>query len=157
MKTKIVQLIIAGTLIVGSMGLLKAQPLLAQPSRPNQPNSSQDFILPYKGSWTGKLQYVGFQGQMLLYIDPSGDLYGSFESNDGSKFAQISGNHQGNAFHMVFTPPPSSSYQGEGSEPYTVDATAKLESLNHFVISVPGQTGHPQSYIFDRKIESSDR
>lgn len=153
MKTQTAQLFIAGMLMVGSIGLLRSQPILSQPSRPSSPNASQGFILPYKGSWTGTLQYVGFQGQMLLYIDPSGDLYGSFESNDGNKFAQISGNHRGNAFHMVFTPPPSSSYLGEGSKPYTLDATAKLESLNRFVISVPGRTGHTQSYVFERKVE----
>ena len=158
MKMQTLKLFIAGMLITGSIELLQSQPLLSVPSQSNQPNTAdKNFILPYKGSWTGKLQYVGFQGQMLLYIDPSGDLYGSFESNTGSKFAQISGDHRGNAFHMVFTPPPGSSFYGKDAEPYTFDASAKLVSLNRFVISVPGHTGHPQSYIFDRKVESRAR
>jgi hypothetical protein len=147
---------VSGLLLIGIIGLLQPQLMLSQPRRANQSKAFKGIMLPYKGSWTGTLQYVGFQGQMLLYIDLSGRLYGSFESNDGSRFAQISGDHSGNLFHLIFTPPPGSSYMGEGSEPYNVNATAKLEGMNRFAISVPGQTGHPQSYTFERKVDSNN-
>jgi hypothetical protein len=148
MNTKHTKLVLAGVLIIGCIGLLRSPPILAQPSRPNQSTAIRNL---YQGSWIGKLQYVGFQGQMLLFIDASGKLYGSFESDDGSRFAQISGTHRGSAFHLTFTPTPGSSYLGDSSEPYTVNANAKWEGVNRFVVGVPGSTGHPQSYIFERK------
>lgn len=147
MKLQHTKLVLAGVLMMGCLGLLP-QPSLSQPSGSAQPTTSKDS---YRGSWTGRLQYVGFQGQMLLFVDGAGKLYGSFESDDGDRFAQISGTHSGNAFHLTFTPTPGSSYLGDGSEPYTVNATATWDGGNRFILGVPGSTGHPQSYIFERK------
>ena len=148
MKLQHTKLVLAGVLMMEWIGLLRSQPVLSQPSRPAQSTTIRDT---YQGSWTGRLQYVGFQGQMLLFMDRSGKLYGSFESDDGDRFAQISGTHRGNTFHLTFTPTPGSSYLGDSSEPYTVNATAKWEGGNRFTLVVLGSTGHPQSYDFDRK------
>lgn len=148
MKLRRTKLILVGVLMMGWVGVLRSQPVLSQPSNPAQSTAIRDT---YQGSWTGRLQYVGFQGQMLLFMDRSSNLFGSFESDDGERFAQISGTHRGNAFHLTFTPTPGSSYFGDSSEPYTVDVTARLEGGNRFVLEVPGSTGHPQSYIFERK------
>jgi hypothetical protein len=88
---------------------------------------------------------------MLVFIDPSGNLYGSLESNDGENFAQISGHYLNNAFHIIFTPPPDSINQFGTSEPYILDATATWEQgMRQFVISAPTRTGHSQLYIFER-------
>lgn len=136
--------------MMGCIGSVRSQPIFAQPSRSAPSTTIRNL---YYGSWTGKLQYVGFQGQMLLFIDASNKLYGSFESDDGNKFAQISGTHSGNAFHLTFTPAPGTSYAGDRSEPYTVDATAKWKGVDRFVVEVPGSTDHPQYYIFERKTQ----
>jgi hypothetical protein len=148
MKLQRAKLFLAGVLMISGIGLLRSQPIVAQPSRSAPSTTIRNL---YYGSWTGKLQYVGFQGQMLLFIDASNRLYGSFESNDGNKFAQISGTHSGDAFRFTFTPALGTSYLGDSSEPYTVDATAKWKGVDRFVVEVPGSTGHPQYYIFDRK------
>ncbi|MBN3877303.1 hypothetical protein [Nostoc sp. JL23] len=148
MKVQHTKLVLAGLLIMGCIGLLRSLPVLSQPSTPTQSTAIRET---YQGSWTGRLQYVGFQGQMLLFIDKSGKLYGSFESDDGDRFAQISGTHRGNAFHLTFTPTPDSSYLGNSSEPYIVNAIATWKGGNRFILGVPGSTGHPQSYIFERK------
>ncbi|MEH2160486.1 MAG: hypothetical protein V7K38_05445 [Nostoc sp.] len=94
---------------------------------------------------------VGSQGQILVFIDPAGKLYGSLKSNDGENFAQISGSHRGSKFHLVFTPPPSSLNQFGTASPYTVDATAKWEQgVSRFVISAPTGTGHSQLCTFEK-------
>ena len=156
MKLQHLKLVLAGVLMMGGFGLLRSQPTLAQPSGSAQSTAIKNS---YQGSWTGQLEYVGFQGQILLFIDKSGKLYGSFESDDGDRFAQISGTHRGNVFHLTFTPTPGSSYVGDSSssKPYTVNATAEWEGGNRFSFGVPGSTGHSQSYIFERKQQPSNR
>lgn len=141
-------------LVISVVGLLQPQPMRSQSLRPNQPTAPKSHVLCYQGSWTGTLQYVGFQGQMLLYIDPAGRSSGSFLENEGNRFAQISGYHSGNMFYVVFTPPLGSNYMSEGTEPYTINAIAKIDGVNRFEFGVPGHTGHPQSYTFERKVNS---
>ena len=151
MKTRTTKRLIAGILTIGTIGLLRSQPLFALPISQAQPNPSQDYVVPYEGSWTGTFRTVGSQGQILVFIDPSGKLYGTLKSNDGENFAQISGYHHGSTFHMVFTPPPSSLNQFGTASPYTVDATAQWEQgVRRFVISGPTRTGHSQLYTFER-------
>ncbi|BAY50546.1 hypothetical protein SAMD00079811_81750 (plasmid) [Scytonema sp. HK-05] len=151
MKTGTIKRLIAGTLTIGMIGRLRSQPLFALPVSQAQRNPSQDYVLPYRGSWTGTFRTVGSQGQILVFIDPSGKLYGSLKSNDGENFAQISGYHRGSTFHMVFTPPPSSLNQFGTASPYTVDGTAEWEQgVRRFVISAPTRTGHSQLYTFER-------
>jgi hypothetical protein len=152
MKTLTTKRLIAGILTIGMMGVLLEKPLGALPVSQAQPTPSVDGQLPYRGSWTGSFRTVGSMGQLLVFIDPSGKLYGSLKSNDGENFAQISGYHRGNTFHMIFTPPPSSVNQKGIASPYTVDATAKWEQgMSRFVIEAPTRTGHWQSYTFERK------
>ncbi|HEY9844896.1 MAG TPA: hypothetical protein V6D03_01745 [Candidatus Caenarcaniphilales bacterium] len=151
MKRQITNRLIAGMLAIGMIGLLRSQQLFALPVSQAQPNSSKDYVLSYRGGWTGTFRTVGSQGQMLVFIDPSGKLYGSLKSNDGKNFAQISGYHRGSMFHIVFTPPPSSLNQFGTASPYTVDATSKWDQgVSRFVISAPTRTGHSQLYTFER-------
>lgn len=151
MKTLTTKRLIAGIFTIGLMGLLRAQPLGALPVSQAQPNPLRDSVLSYRGSWTGSFRTVGSMGQMLVFIDPSGKLYGSLKSNDGENFAQISGYHRGDTFHMIFTPPPSSVNQFGTASPYTVDATAKWEQgVSRFVLEAPTRTGHSQLYTFER-------
>jgi hypothetical protein len=90
-------------------------------------------------------------GQMLVFIDPRGKVYGSLKSNDGENYAQISGYHRGNTFHLIFTPPPSSLNQFGSDNPDTVDATAQWEQgVSRFVIQASTRTGHSQLYTFER-------
>ena len=151
MRTQTTKRLITGMLTIGMIGLLRSQPLFALPVSQAQPNPSQDYVVPFGGSWTGTFRTVGSQGQILVFIDPSGKLYGSLKSDDGENFAQISGYHRGSTFHMVFTPPPSSLNQFGTASPYTVDATAEWEQgVRRFVISAPTRTGHSQLYTFER-------
>lgn len=157
MKTLTTKRLIAGILTLGMMGLLPAQPIGALQVSQAGANSSGNSVLSYRGSWTGTFRTVGSMGQMLVFIDPSGQLYGSLKSNDGENFAQISGYHRGNTFHMIFTPPPSSVNQFGTASPYTVDATAKWEQgVSRFVIEAPTRTGHSQLYRFERLSERSN-
>jgi len=90
---------------------------------------------------------LGGDGQVQLYINPAGNLFGSVASNDGSKFSQISGKHRNYAFHIVFTPPPGISGQSGNS---VVDASAEWQS-NPERFTVSGEAvGHPYSYTFKR-------
>ncbi|MEH2369800.1 MAG: hypothetical protein V7K75_25375 [Nostoc sp.] len=155
MKTRTTKRLIGGILTIGMIGLLHSQPLFALTVSQAQPNPSQDYVLSYRGSWTGTFRTVGSQGQILVFIDPAGKLYGSLKSNDGENFAQISGYHRGSKFHLVFTPPPSSLNQFGTATPYTVDATAKWEQgVSRFVISAPTRTGHSQLYTFEKSIDN---
>jgi hypothetical protein len=157
MKTLTTKRSIAFILTIGMMGVLLEQPLGALPISQAQPNPSVDGQLPYRGSWTGSFRTVGSMGQLLVFIDPRGKLYGSLKSDDGENFAQISGYHRGNTFHMIFTPPPSSVNQFGTASPYTVDATAKWEQgMSRFVIEAPTRTGHWQLYTFERLANRSN-
>jgi hypothetical protein len=91
MKTLTTKRLIAGILTIGLIGLLRSQPLAALGVSQAQPNPSRDSGLSYRGSWTGTFCTVGSMGQMLIFIDPRGKVYGSLKSNDGENFAQISG------------------------------------------------------------------
>lgn len=150
MRIRATRSLMAGLLAIGTIGLLRSPLLLAFPVSQTQPNVSHDDGT-YQGSWIGTFRTVGSQGQMLVFIDLSGNLYGSLESNDGENFAQISGHHRNNTFHIIFTPPPGSLNQFGTSESYTVDATATWEpEMHQFVISAPTRTGHSQLYTFER-------
>jgi hypothetical protein len=151
MKTLTTKRLIAGIFTIGLIGLLRSQPLGALGVSQAQPNPSRDSVLSYRGSWTGTFRTVGSMGQMLVFIDPRGKVYGSLKSNDGENFAQISGYHRGNTFHLIFTPPPSSLNQFGSANPDTVDATAQWEQgVSRFVIQAPTRTGHSQLYRFER-------
>ncbi|MFL9458309.1 hypothetical protein AB0758_45740 [Tolypothrix bouteillei VB521301_2] len=151
MKIQTTKQLIAGMLTIGTIGLLQLHPLFALPVSQAQPNPSNKYVVPFSGSWTGTFRTVGSQGQMLVFIDTSGKLYGSLKSNDGDNFAQISGYHRGDTFHMIFTPPPGSLNQFGTSDPYTVNASAEWErGMRRFTISAPTRTGHSQLYAFGR-------
>ncbi len=133
------------------VGLLLSQPGISLPADPIPP-AARPAAFSYQGSWTGTFQTVGSQGQMLVFIDASGNLYGSLASGDGGNFAQISGHHRGNTFHLIITPPPGAINPRGGSTPYTVDAVAQpnQSDANRFVVTAPTGTGHFQSYSFER-------
>jgi hypothetical protein len=81
-----------------------------------------------------------------MYINPAGDMFG-IASDDGFQFAQISGQHRGNAFHIVLTPPPGLSQLATSR---VVDATARSENGSE-QFRVSGEAvGHPYSYTFKR-------
>lgn len=77
-----------------------------------------------------------------MYINPAGDMF-DIASDDGFQFAQISGQHRGNAFHLVLTPPLGLSQLATSR---VFDATARSKNgLEQF--SVSGKAvGHPYSY-----------
>ncbi|WP_017301950.1 hypothetical protein [Nodosilinea nodulosa] len=142
MKTHTTHQLMAGLLTISAIGLLRSPSLMAFPIAQVQSSSEQSASLSYQGSWQGTFRTVGSQGQIIVFIDPSGNLYGSLEANDGGNFAQISGHHCGNTFYLTFTPPPSSLNQFGTAEPYSVEVTATWEQgMNQFVISAPTQ-GH---------------
>lgn len=145
------RILFAGLLMLGLSATLLMQPaqsfLTAQQSAPQ---TSKTSGLPFQGVWVGTYRFVGGDGQVQMYVNPAGDLFGSFASNDGFQFAQISGKHRGNAFHIVFTPPSGMSNQPSGSISKVVDATAKWENGSDR-FSVAGEAvGHPYSYTFKR-------
>jgi hypothetical protein len=122
--------------------------LTAQQPAPSPPT---DYVLFYRGVWVGTYANVGSQGQVQMYVDPSDNLHGSLESQDGEHFAQIGGYHHGNEFHMVFTPPEGVTNQFDNPSPIEVDATAKWDrSPGRFVINSMTRTGHSQNYTFER-------
>lgn len=122
-----------------------------QAASPISKNSVSNPNLWYGGVWVGTYENVGSQGQVQLDISPNGQVYGSLESKDGENFAQISGYHHGDQFHLVFTPPPGAINQFGSSTPYEVNATVKRDSNeNRFVGTGMTKTGHSQSYTFGR-------
>ena len=80
---------------------------------------------PFAGVWVGTYQFVGGGGQLQMYINPLGDLFGSLASDDGLHFAQISGKHRNYAFNIIFTPPSGISAQSGDS---VIDANVKWQS-----------------------------
>ena len=102
-----------------------------QPAQPfstaqqSTPQSSNIFVPPFAGVWVGTYQFVGGGGQLQMYINPLGDLFGSLASDDGLHFAQISGKHRNYAFNIIFTPPSGISAQSGDS---VIDANVKWQS-----------------------------
>jgi hypothetical protein len=152
MKIRSSRMILTGLLLSGLTATGFSQPAHSAPTAQQAaPNSSTNYVLFYRGAWVGTYAYVGSQGQVQMYVDGSGKLYGSLQSKDGEDFAQISGYHRGNAFHMVFTPPPGAINQFGNPSPIQIDATAKWEdSPSRLVIYSTTRTGHPQNYTFER-------
>lgn len=152
MKIRSSGMILTGLLLSGLTATLLIQPAHSVPiAQQAAPKPSTNYVLFYRGVWVGTYTNVGSQGQVQMYIDPSGKLYGSLEAKDGENFAQISGYHRGNAFHMVFTPPPGAINQFGNPSPIEVDATAKWDSSpRRFVINSMTRTGHSQNYTFER-------
>ena len=148
-------MLLAGLLLSGLTATLLIQPADSAPiAQPAAPNSSTNILLFYRGVWAGTYATVGSQGQVQMYIDPSEQLHGSLTSNDGQHFAQISGSHRGNEFHLVFTPPTEVTNQFGDSSPVEVNATAKWEKSNsgsdRLVMITRTSTGHTQRYEFER-------
>lgn len=152
MKSRNSGIILTGLLLSGLTATALIQPAQSVPiAQQPTPNSSNNIVLFYRGVWTGTYATVGSQGQVQMYIDPSEKLHGSLASNDGQHFAQISGYHNGNQFHIVFTPLAGVTNQFGDSSPVEVDATAKYEgSPGRFVIVTRTSTGHTQRYEFER-------
>ncbi len=141
------KLFLTGILLLGTVGLLKTQSTFSLPTSQAQPKVSENDLYPYhRGSWTGNLQQVGSQGLILLFIDSAGKLHGSYESKDGLHFAQISGHHRGNDFHMAFKAPPGALTQARAP----LNATAKWEGVNRFYLYDSSKTGHASTYMFER-------
>jgi len=140
--------LLGGLLVLGSIATLLMQPAQSFPTaQQSAPQSSKVFVPPFTGVWVGTYQFVGGGGQLQMYINPSGDLFGSLASDDGLHFAQISGKHRNYAFHIVFTPPSGISTQPGDS---VVDENAKWQN-NPERFTVSGEAvGHPYTYSFKR-------
>lgn len=152
MKIRISRMILLGLLLSGLAAPSFMQPADSVPiAQQAAPNPANNIVLFYRGVWTGTYATVGSQGQVQMYIDPSEKLHGSLASNDGQHFAQISGDHRGNEFHIVFTPLVGVTNQFGDQSPVEVNATAKYEgSPGRFVIVTRTRTGHTQRYEFER-------
>lgn len=154
MKILSSRILFAGLLMLGLSATLLMQPaqsfLTAQQP---VPRSSETVADPFQGVWVGKYQFIAGDGQIQLYINPAGNLYGNYVSNDGAQFAQISGEHRGNAFHIVFTPPPGTSIHNVadgGHDSRVLDATSNFEGSDQFTISGDTPVGHSYNYTFTR-------
>ena len=144
-------IILAGLLLSGLTATVLIQPAQSVPIAQQPASNSNNIVLFYRGVWTGTYATVGSQGQVQMYIDPSEKLHGSLASNDGQHFAEISGYHRGNQFHIVFTSVAGVTNQFGDPSPVEVDATAKWEgSPGRFVIVTRTRTGHTQRYEFER-------
>ncbi len=146
MNTLSSRILFAGLLVVGLSAKLQPKQsfLTAQKSTPQSSKTSGPS---FSGSWIARYRSVGEKGQIQMYINPAGNLFGSFASDDGLQFAQISGNHRGNTFHIVLTPSPGVSQLATSK---VVDAKARWENgSGRFIISGEA-VGHPYSYTFKR-------
>ena len=126
-----------------------AQSFLTSQQPPTPPAKTIVFAFP--GVWAGT--YPFSDGQVLMYINSAGNLFGSLASNSGSYFAQMSGKHRGNAFHLVFTAPPGTidQYGHSSSEPVEADATARWEdNQDEFTMSYETTAHHAMVYTFKR-------
>lgn len=153
MKIQSLKIILTGLLLSILPSILLIQPARSEVVIAQQiaPNPENNIVLFYRGVWVGTYANVGSQGRVQMYIDPSEQLHGSLVSNDGEDFAQISGYHRGNEFHMVFTPPPGARNQFGEEKRVEVDATAKWDgSPGRLLISTRTSTGHTQRYEFER-------
>ena len=118
-------MLLTGLLLSSLTATLPIQPANSVPiAQQAAPNPSNKVVLFYRGVWVGTYANVGSQGQVQMYIDPSEQLHGSLASNDGQHFAQITGYHRGNEFHLVFTPPAGVTNQSGNPSPVEVDVTA---------------------------------
>jgi hypothetical protein len=143
-------------LFAGLLGLGLSVTLLIQPAQSSMVAQRPSFPTPrvsalsFGGVWSGIYQFVGGNGKVQLYVNPAGILYGSFASDHGLQFAQISGQHRANKFHMILTPPPVISEQSGSQTPKVIDATANWDNPpTEFMLSDEG-TGHPHIYRFKR-------
>jgi hypothetical protein len=154
MKIQGAKLILFGLLLSGLTATVFMQPASVAIAQQSAPNSSNNTVLFYRGVWTGTYANVGSQGKVQMYIDPSEELHGSLASNDGQDFAQISGYHRGNEFHIVFTPPVGVRNQFGGRSPVTVDATATWKQSQNGTaclrLNAKTRTGHTQEYDLER-------
>lgn len=155
MKVQPAKLILVELLLSGLTAILLTQPADSTPiAQQSAPHPRDNIVLFYRGVWTGTYATVGSQGKVQLYIDPSEQLHGSLASNDSQHFTQISGDHRGNNFHIVFTPPVGVTNQFGDRSPVTVNATATWEKPENgsarFVIATRTSTGHTQRYEFER-------
>lgn len=155
MKMQSSKILLIGLLLSGLTPTVLIQPAGSVPTaQAGTPNPSHNIVFFYRGVWTGTYETVGSQGRVQMYIDPSEQLHGSLVSNDGQHFAQISGNHRGNEFHLVFTPPAGVTNQFGDSSPVEVDATAQWERSDsgaaRIVMITRTRTGHTQRYEFER-------
>lgn len=138
--------LLTALLAIGAVELSAPPHVVAQPAP--DPASSR-IVLLHRGSWEGTFRTVGSRGRMLVYIDPEGNLYGSLRSDEGEGFAQISGQHQGNNFRMVFTPPLGRVTQEGSSTAEEIDGIARWQGLGRFVVTAT-VNGHVQEYVFER-------
>ncbi len=104
MKILSSRMLLTGLLVLGVSATLLMQPAQSLMAQQSAPQPSKTFVLPFPGVWSGTYRYVGGNGQVLLYISAAGGLFGSFASDDGLQFAQISGDHRSNACLTRMTP-----------------------------------------------------
>lgn len=150
MKILSSRILLAGLLVL-TLAATMMQPaqsfLTAQQSSPSSPQR----YFPFQGAWGGTYG-IPDNGQVLMYINAAGELFGSLASDDGLSFAQISGQQRNNTFHIVFTAS-SGIFDQNGhssTEPTEIDATARWEnSPNRFTVSGQGAS-HPYRYTFER-------
>lgn len=146
MNTLSSRILFAGLLVVGLSAKLQPRKSFLTAQQP-APQSSKTSVPSFSGSWVARYRSVSENGQVQMYINPAGDLFGSFASDDGFQFAQISGNHRGNTFHIVLTPSPGLSQLATSK---VVNATTRWENgSGRFIISGEA-VGHPYSYTFKR-------
>lgn len=140
------RIVFAGLIVLGLSATLQSRQLFLT-GQQSAPQSSKKSLLSFQGVWVGRYRFVGSNGQVQMYINRAGDLFGSFASDDGFRFAQISGKHRDNTFHIVLTPPPGVSQLPTSR---VVDATARWENGSERFIISGEAVGHPYSYTFKR-------
>lgn len=139
------RILLAGLLVLGLSALQPRHSFLA--AQQSTPQSSQTSLHSLEGVWVGRYRFAGGNGQVQMYINGAGDLFGSFASDDGLRFAQISGKHHGDTFHIIFTPPPGLS---EAATSKVIDATVRWENGSKRFIISGGGVAHPYRYTFKR-------
>jgi len=84
------RILLAGLLVLGLSATLQPRQSFLT-TQQSAPQSSKKSMLSFQGVWVGRYRFAGGNGQVQMYINGVGDLFGSFASDDGFRFAQISG------------------------------------------------------------------
>lgn len=80
------KLLFAGLTVLALHTMLQMQP--ARSWLTARQSASQQ-VRPFQGVWSGAYRFIGGNSQIQMYIDLAGNLFGSFASARGFRFAQI--------------------------------------------------------------------
>lgn len=154
MQSQLGTAILAGVLTTAVAGTHFLS-LSNQPAAASEPpsSSSTGYVLLPRGSWSGTFQTGGSYGQVQLFIDTQGRLYGSLESADGDNFAQIRGQVRGSQAHMTFTPPPGISNQLGSPYSQTFYGKTSWQGKDTLIINI-GSDMRFQTYTLHRLSET---